>query len=162
MSEKPSKTQRKREMTALQDLGAELATLTEERLAAVELPDFLREALTEARRITGFEARRRQMQYVGKLMRQVDAAPIRAQLEAWKSPQRALVAQFKRAEAWRERLMREDGAMDDLLREHPAGDAQRLRLLVHEARGEQDEGRSPRRYRELFRALAALLEQGGD
>lgn len=82
MSDKPSKTRRKQDMVALQDVGAALVALSAERLAAIDLPDFLRDAVAEARRITGFEARRRQLQYVGKLMRRVDAGPIRAQLAA--------------------------------------------------------------------------------
>src|SRR5215813_12799757 len=111
-----SKTRRKKESHALQDLGAELVALSSEHLAAIELPDFLRNAVMDARAITGFEARRRQMQYIGKLMRKVDAEPIRARLEVWKSPERAQVAQFKRVEMWRERLLSEDGALAELLR----------------------------------------------
>src|SRR5215831_9105005 len=91
-----SKTRRKKESQALQELGAELVALSSERLAALELPEFLRDAVMDAQRISGFEARRRQMQYIGKLMRKVDAEPIQVRLEAWKSPERAQVAQFKR------------------------------------------------------------------
>ena len=77
-----SKSQRKKEVHALQDLGVELVALSDERLAALELPERLRDAVLEARRITAREARRRQLQYIGKLMRQVDAEPIRAALAA--------------------------------------------------------------------------------
>ena len=102
-----SKTQRKKERHALQELGVELVALSDEQLAAIELPEILRDAVLEARRITDFEGRRRQMQYIGKLMRKVDAAPIRARLDAWKTQARAHTAQFKRIEAWRERLLAE-------------------------------------------------------
>ena len=78
----PSKTQRKKEVHALQDLGVELVELSDERLAAIELPESLRDAVEAARRITAREARRRQLQYIGKLMRRVDAGPIRAALAA--------------------------------------------------------------------------------
>src|SRR5256885_5763215 len=87
--ERPSKSQRKRNMHALQDLGVELVELSDERLAAVDLPEPLREAVAEARRITDFEGRRRQMQYIGKLMREIDPEPIRAKLASWKSVSRA-------------------------------------------------------------------------
>jgi ribosome-associated protein len=157
----PSKTRRKKDSHALQDLGAELVALNEERLAALDLPDFLRDAVMDARRITGFEARRRQMQYVGKLMRKVDAEPIRARLEAWKSPERAQVAQFKRIEAWRDRLIFEEHGLEELLRECPSADERALSDLIREARREREEARPPRSYRLLFQALRALLERSG-
>ena len=154
-----SKTRLKKDMAALQDLGAELVALSGEQLASIELPDFLRDAVMDARRITGFEARRRQMQYVGKLMRKVDAAPIRARLESWKFPARAQVAQFKRIESWRERLILEEGALAELLREYPRADAQHLHALIHDAQREREENRPPKSYRALFQALRAVLEE---
>ncbi|OGA20916.1 MAG: hypothetical protein A3I02_00715 [Betaproteobacteria bacterium RIFCSPLOWO2_02_FULL_67_26] len=80
--DRPSKTQRKKQVHALQDLGAELVELSAEQLAAIELPESLRDAVEAARRITARGARRRQLQYIGKLMRRVDAGPIRAALAA--------------------------------------------------------------------------------
>jgi ribosome-associated protein len=154
-----SKTRRKRESAALQDLGTELVALSEERLAAIELPDFLRDAVLDARRITGFEARRRQMQYIGKLMRKVEAGPIRARLDAWKSPERAQVAQFKRIEAWRERLLSGEGALEELLREYPDADRSRLDALIRDTLREREENRPPRSYRLLFQALRAVFEK---
>jgi ribosome-associated protein len=157
-----SKTRLKKDMAALQDLGAELVALSGEQLAAIDLPDFLRDAVVDARRITGFEARRRQMQYVGKLMRKVDAEPIRARLEAWKSPARSQVAQFKRIESWRERLIFEDGALAELLREHPHADAQHLHALIHDAQREREENRPPKSFRALFQSLRKLLAEGSE
>ncbi|HXF65682.1 MAG TPA: ribosome biogenesis factor YjgA [Burkholderiales bacterium] len=154
-----SKSQRKREVAALQELGAALVAISEERLAAIELPERLRDAVIAARHITRFEARRRQLQYIGKLMRGVDPGPIRAQLEAWRAQARVEVALMKRAEFWRERLLAEEAALAELLREHPAADAQRLRALVRNAHRERAEGRPPRAFRELYRALRALLER---
>ena len=153
-----SKTRRKKESHALQDLGAELVALSGERLAAIELPDFLRDAVEDARRISGFEARRRQMQYVGKLMRKVDAEPIRARLEAWKSPERAQIAQFKRIEMWRERLLDEENALAELVREYPGADLRQFEDLVRDALQEREQNRPPKSYRELFQALRALVE----
>ena len=155
----PSKTRRKKESHALQDLGAELVALPGERLAQLELPDFLRDAVMDARRISGFEARRRQMQYIGKLMRKVDAEPIRARLDEWKSPERAQVAQFKRVETWRERLLAEQDALMELAREYPQADVPRLEALVRDALREREQNRPPRSYRELFQTLRALLER---
>ena len=85
---RPSKTERKKAVHALQDLGVELVALSEEQLAAIELPERLRDAVLEAQRITSREARRRQLQYIGKLMRKVDAAPIRAALAALRAQPR--------------------------------------------------------------------------
>ena len=152
-----SKTQRKQEMLALQELGVELVALNDEQLAGVELPEFLRDAVLEARRITDFEGRRRQMQYVGKLMRKVDAGPIRAQVDKWKSQSVIHTAQFKRVEAWRERLLADDAALDELLGAHPAAAARELRKLIAGARRERQLNQPARSYRALFQALRAIL-----
>src|SRR5258706_340760 len=152
-----SKTRRKHEMTALQELGAELVALNDEQLAGIELPEILRDAVLEARRITDFEGRRRQLQYVGKLMRKVDADPIRAQLDRWKSRSRLKSQQFQRAEAWRERLLSEEGALAGFLQEFPAADANELHRLIESARRERTQGQPPRSYRALFQALRAIL-----
>lgn len=153
----PSKTQRKKQVAALQDLGVELVALDAERLALIELPEALRDAVVEARRITGFEARRRQIQYIGKLMRKVDAEPIRAALEAWQAQSRGHTAAQKRVERWRGRLLAEPGALAELLAQHPGADSQRLRALVRSAQREREENRPLHSYRELFQALRAIL-----
>jgi ribosome-associated protein len=152
-----SKTRRKKEMIELQDLGVALVALSGEQLAAVELPEILHDAVQEARRITDFEGRRRQMQYIGKLMRKIDAAPIRARVEAWATQSRLHTAQFKRLEAWRERLLAEEGALAELAREYPRADAKRLRKLIDGARRERVENHPPKSYRALFQALRALV-----
>jgi len=157
--EAPSKTQRKKEVQALQELGAELVALTEEQLATIELPERLRDAVTEARRIRTFEARRRQLQYIGKLMRNLDPAPIRAALDAWQARPRTHTALLKRTEFWRERLLAEPGALGQLLAEYPGADARRLRALVRGALHERDAGSPPRSYRELYQALRDLIEK---
>jgi ribosome-associated protein len=153
----PSKTQRKKHMLALQDLGAELVALNDEQLAAIELPEALRDAISEARRIRGFEARRRQLQYIGKLMRSVDAAPIRAGLDAAREKSVRHAALLKRVESWRDRLLAEPGALPELVARYPAADARRLRELVREVQREREANRAPRSARELHRALRELL-----
>ena len=155
-----SKTQRKMQVLALQDLGGELVALSEEQLARIELPERLRDAVMVARRITKFEAKRRQLQYIGKLMRGVEAEPIRAALDAALARSRRQVAAHKRIEAWRERLLAGPGAVNELLAEYPGADAQRLRALVRGALRERAESRPPRSFRELYQALRALIEKG--
>jgi len=156
---KPSKTQRKQEVHELQALGEALAALNEEQLARIELPERLRDAVMEARRITAFEAKRRQLQYIGKLMRGVEAAPIRAALDAALARSRGEAAAHKRVEAWRERLLADPGAVNELLAEYPATDSRQLRTLVGAALRERTEGRPPRAYRALYQALRALIEE---
>ena len=154
-----SKTQRKKESSALQELGAELVALSDERLSALDLPEFLSDAVIAARAIASHEARRRQLQYIGKLMRKVDAEPIRARLKAWKGPSLVETAQFKKAEAWRERLLADDGALAALERDYPSADRARLAGLIGEARRERAGNHPPKNYRVLFQALRALLEK---
>jgi len=160
MPEEPvSKTQRKKRVLALQDLGGELLALSEEQLARIELPERLRDAVMAARRITKFEAKRRQLQYIGKLMRGVEVEPIRAALDAMLAGSRRQIAAHKRIESWRERLLAGPGALNELLAEFPGADAQRLRELIHGALRERAESRPPRSYRELYQALREIVEK---
>lgn len=146
-------------MTALQDLGAELVELSEQRLAQIELPDNLRDAVTAARRLSKFEARRRQLQYIGKLMRCVDAEPIRAQLAAWKTSSREHTAWLHRIERWRERLLTDESALDELIGECPHADAQQLRVLIRNTLRERELNKPPRNFRALFQALHRILSE---
>jgi ribosome-associated protein len=155
-----SKTQRKKQVAGLQDLGAELVALSDEQLARIELPERLRDAVMDARRITTFEAKRRQLQYIGKLMRGVDAGPIRAVLDAALARSRGEAAAHKRVEAWRERLLADPEAVGELLTEYPGADGRRLRALVRAALRERAETRPLRAFRELYQALRALIERG--
>ena len=160
--ELPSKTRRKQEMLELQELGVELVALDDRALGALDLPDALRDAIAQARKITKHEARRRQLQYIGKLMRGVDPAPIHALLEARRARARGETEVFRRVEAWRNRLLNDESALSQLLAEYPAANATRLRSLIELACSERSEGRAPRHSRELFRALRALLEKGDE
>ena len=98
--ERPSKTRRKKEMTALQDLGEELAELNDSQLAEVPIPERLREAIVEAKRISQHGGKKRQMQYVGRLMREIDAGPVREKLASWKGVSREATALLHRVERW--------------------------------------------------------------
>ena len=148
-----SKTKRKQEMTELQSLGAKLVDLPESQIADLPMEDRLRDAVLEAKRITSHEAKRRQMQYVGKLMRQIDPAPLRERLEAITGHSAQAAAQHRRLEAWRERLLANDEALTDFAAEHPDADIQALRTLIRNTRKEQKEAKPPRSYRELFRLI---------
>jgi ribosome-associated protein len=148
-----SKTQRKNEMNALQDLGAELVKLSRERLEKMDLPERLFKELLEAQRITAHGATRRQMQFIGKLMRDVDAEPIAEQLAAIKGESAAAKAEFHALERWRERLLVDDTALTEWLSRHPDADVQQMRQLIRNARKEAAESKPPKSSRQLFRLL---------
>jgi ribosome-associated protein len=151
-----SKTQRKKDMHALQALGAELVALAESHLAMLTLPEHLGAAVREAKRITSHEGKRRQLQYIGRLMREVDAEPIREQLAAIIGHSAQEAARHRRLEALRERLLGDDAALTDYVASHAGADSQALRALIRNARREQKEGLPPRAFRELFRTLKSL------
>jgi ribosome-associated protein len=158
----PSKSQRKRESSALQDVGKMLVKLPTERVRKLDLPDTLRTAVLEAQRITSHGALRRQMQYIGRLMRDVDAEPIIAQLAEIRGASESAKAGFHALERWRERLLADDAALTDWLATHPRGDAQQLGQLIRNARREAAEGKPPRSSRALFRMLAESKDAGSD
>ena len=157
----PSKSQRKRDMTALQRLGTKLLELSPNRLESLGLPETLREALEFARHVTSHEGRRRHMQYIGKLMRGVDPEPLQRALDEAGGSSRAAVALMHRAEVWRERLLAEDEALTELVAAHPALDVQQLRSLVRAARRERAAGTPPRQARALYRLLHDVLREEG-
>jgi ribosome-associated protein len=155
----PSKTRRKHEMQALQDLGVELVALAPKRLASLELPERLVEAIALARTITRHEAKRRQMQYIGRLMRDVDPEPLRAALTQWsQGPQRER-AQFALLEHWRDRILQEPDAVQEFVDAHPAAARDELATLAADARAERARGAAPHKSRALFRALKRFIEQ---
>jgi ribosome-associated protein len=151
-----SKTRRKREMTELQSLGAALVALPVAQLDNMPLEADLRQAVMEAKRIRSHEAKRRQLQYIGRLMREVDAEPVRAALAAVEGNSAQAAAAHRRLETWRERLLSDDEALTRFAGEHPGADLQELRALIRNARKEQKDGKPPRAFRELFRVLKAI------
>jgi ribosome-associated protein len=156
----PSKSQRKREMHALQDVGEQLVELSAERLAKMNLPDPLREAVREAQRITKHGGRRRQMQYIGRLMRGIDAEPIREALAAIEGRSALETARQHRLERLRLRLLEDEAVLSEIARAHPGADLQHLRQLRRNTLKEREQARPPRSFRELFRVLREL-DAGG-
>lgn len=153
-----SKTRKKKDMLALQDLGAQLVELNEKQLESMQLPESLLDAVNEARRLVRkHEALRRQLQFIGRLMRDIDATPIRARLEEWRGQGREHTAQLHAIERWRDELLAADPALARFLDEHPNADSQQLRTLIRNARREQKETLPPKSYRELFRLLRETI-----
>ncbi|MDE2147893.1 MAG: DUF615 domain-containing protein [Burkholderiales bacterium] len=161
---RPSKTRLKQQSHSLQTLGAAVAELSAERLAAIDLPEALRDAIEQFRRTRSHEGRRRQMQYVGKLMRGADEAALReAVAEATLGSARQTLA-LHEAERWRAELIASDDALPRWLQAHPDTDTQQLRSLVRAARRDaanlEPEARQPRSHRELFQFIRPLLNTG--
>jgi ribosome-associated protein len=155
-----SKTKMKQRMHELQALGETLTRLSEAQLAQLALPETLREAVQEAKRIRSFEALRRQIQYIGRLMRTVDDTAIREQLAVWQGSSARHTAWLHTVERWRLRLLEsEDVALTEIKRMYPAADTGRLRALVRNARQERQAGKSPRAFRGLFQELKRLIPE---
>lgn len=153
-----SKTRRKQAMHALQDIGSELVKLPANKLDKLPLPDELRQAVADCRRFTKHGAIRRQMQYIGRLMRGIDPEPIARQLAAWKGDSDEEKALLHRIERWRDRLIEHDDALTDFLRDHPDADATQLRQLIRNARLEAAQSKPPKSSRALFRLIREVLE----
>ena len=153
-----SKTRCKRQMRELQDVGAALVKLSPEVIQRLQLPEALREAVLECKRFTKHEAIRRQMQYIGRIMRDLDAGPIAAQLSALAAPSHRQAALFHAAERWRQDMLADPAAIEAFLGEYPEADPHALRRLVAAAHEERGSGRPPRQYRELFHWLNALIQ----
>jgi len=160
-AERPSKTRLKQQSHELQALGEALAALSDERLARTEMPESLRDAILAWRATRSHEGRRRQMQYVGKLMRSADEAALReAVAEATLGSARETLL-LHEAERWRAELIASDTALDEWLRAHPDTDTQQLRSLVRAARRDAAPApglRQPRSHRELFQFLKPMLQ----
>lgn len=155
-----SKTRRKKTMLDLQYLGEELTSLNREQLDQLALPQALREAIDEAKRLTKFGARRRQLQYIGRLMREMDAQPIRDKLDALRGSSRTHAVWLHKLERWRDQLLTEQNALAQLAAEHPNADLQPLRILVRKAQAEVHAGKPQKSYREIFQELRKLFPEG--
>jgi len=153
-----SKTKRKAAMEALQDLGGKLIELPKDKLDKLDLPETLRDAVLEARRITSNGAIRRQMQYIGRLMREVDTEPIADQLQRWEGKHTAENAHFHQLERWRERLLKEESAVAEFMRLYPQTNSQQLRTLIRNSQREYAANKPPKSSRELFRLLRDITE----
>jgi ribosome-associated protein len=158
----PSKSRRKRDMLELQKLGEALLTFPDAVLREMGLPEPLHEALESARRIKAHGGRRRQLQYIGKLMRTLDTAPIRAAIASRQQQKTTRTRAFHRLEGLREALIDDaEAALAGVLEEVPAADRQQLRRLARQAHTERENQQPPRAARALFRYLRELQEQSG-
>jgi ribosome-associated protein len=170
-----SKTDLKRESTELQKVGEALLTLRADLMERLQLPDKLVEALAEVRRITNFEGRRRQMQYVGKLMRLLEPETLQAARDALDEQSTGSARETQSlhlAEKWREDLVRDEDALARWLQEFPQTDTQQLRALIRQARKDnppdkvaEREGKAPRHsraWRELFHLVREQLAHEGE
>jgi len=154
---RPSKSQKKRDMLALQDMGEALVAMSAERLAKIDMPETLLDAIRAAQRITKHEARRRQMQYIGRLMRDTETVPIQAALDIVAGVSAAENARLHRLERLRTLLLEnESSALDEITAAHPGADLQQLRQLRRNALKEQQQNKPPRAFREIFRILREL------
>jgi ribosome-associated protein len=167
--DRPSKSQLKREMTALQKLGEELVAESRDRVKRVPMPEDVRDAILLCQQIKDHEGRRRQTQYVGKKMRTLDEnelAAIQRTLDSWRGLSKADTAAMHALERRRERLLKDDSALAELLEQYPELEIQHLRTLIRNARKEQAENKPPKAYREIFQILKELqiasAKEGGD
>ncbi len=155
---RPSKTRRKQASHDLQSLGESLAEMPDKRLDELEMPEILRDAIRAYRQTKTHEGRRRQMQYVGKLMRRTDPEPLREAVAAMQLGHARDSLALHQAEHWRAELVADDEAVTRWACAHPQGDVQQLRSLVRAARKDAaaiPEKRSGKSFRELFRFIRA-------
>lgn len=159
----PSKSQLKRESLALQKLGERLITMPEARFLAIDMPEQLRDAVREARGMSKRRALYRQKQYIGRLMRELDASSIEAALAREETEQKQAARRFHHLEAWRDRLIEEgEHLLGELLDEFPTADRQHVRQLVRQAQKEIAEKKPPAHARSLFRYLQSLRPAAAD
>lgn len=153
-----SKTEMKEDMEALQKLGEELVGLKPSSLEKFPLEDELREAIANAQRFKN-EAKRRQLQYIGKLMRQIDPEPIQAELDRLRNKHSQATAELHKLEEMRDRIITEiDPAIEEVMDQHPEADRQRLRQLARQAQKEKGSNKPPKASREIFQILKTLKE----
>ncbi len=154
--DKPSKTRQKQASHELQDLGEAAVALPDARLAGLAISETLLDAIRQFKKTRTFEGRRRQMQYIGKLMRRHDVEPIRQAVTDMQLGRAKDSLALHQAERWRAELIADDAAATRWIAEHPQTDAQQLRSLIRAARKDAalaPEKRSGRAFRELFQFI---------
>ncbi len=156
----PSKTEIKAAMHALADLGLELTELSPGQLKRINLPDDLLAAVLDYQKMPSHGAKRRQQQYIGKLMRGVDEEPIRAGLALLRGESAAENARFHRLERLRERLLDDESVIQEIATTWPGADVQQLRQLRRNALKERELNKPPKNFRAIFQSLRALEESG--
>ena len=151
-----SKTKLKAEADAQQALGVRLTELPKDRLLKLNLPEDVLTAILDTKKITANGAIRRHRQYLGRLMREIDTAPITEQLSRWEGKHTAENAYFHGLERWRDRLINDANALSEFMALHPAIDSQQLRTLIRNAQKEQAADKPPKSSREIFRLLREI------
>jgi ribosome-associated protein len=157
-----SKTKLKAEADAQQAIGKKLIDLPKDRLIKLALPEALFDAIVEAKRITANGAIRRQLQYIGRLMRDIDATPIVEQLSRWEGKHNEENARFHMLERWRDRLIGDSSStvLQELVALYPQIEIQQLRTLIRNAQKEAAANKPPKSSRELFKLIRAIVENG--
>lgn len=156
--QRPSKTRRKEAMHELQDLGAALVELSPGQLKRIDLPEEILEAVKDWQRFTKHEARRRQLQYIGKLMRNIDPEPIVAGLALLRGESAEETARLHRRERLRSRLLEDEKVLSEIAASWPHADLTLLRQLRRNALKEQEAGKPPKSFRQIFQVLKELEE----
>lgn len=156
--EAPSKSERKRQMTALQELGTRLVDLSDAQLNKIPIEDpRLEEAIAEARRIKARGGLRRQLQYIGKIMRQIDPEPIQQALDELDGQHQRANARFHQLERLRDDLVNQgDRAIDSVLKEFPSADRQHLRQLIRQHAHDVSTKKLSAASKKIFRYLREL------
>ncbi len=157
---RPSKTKQKEAMHELRDLGAELVELSVGQLKRINLPENLFDAVRDCQKITAHGARRRQIQYLGKLMRGVDDEPIRAGLAMLRGESSAETARLHRLERFRVRLLEDESVLAEIAAQWPTVDLQHLRTLRRNALKEKENNKPPKNFRAIFQVLQDLDKAG--
>ena len=152
-----SKTRMKKQMNDLQDLGVQLTKLSPDTLKKIGLPEDLLEAVLAHKKITANGALKRQTQYIGRLMRDIDPAPIEAYLARLRGDNAAHNALMQRIEQARDRLIANDDALTAFIADYPNADVGKLRTLVRNTRKEQELNKPPKNFRALFQELKTIM-----
>ena len=155
-SRRRSKTRAKEEVEALQELGKRLVGVGNDRLKKLDIPESLRDAVLEAKKISSHGALRRQMQFIGKLMRDVDTDPIQEMLDELDGISNKANARFHALEKLRDRLIENESVITSLKNDYPELDVSALRTLRRNALKEQAEQKPPKAYRAIFQLLKSL------
>jgi ribosome-associated protein len=155
----PSRNELKKQMQDLQELGEAVSALPPDRLDKLKIDERLRDAIDELRRTRSFEGRRRQVQYIGKLMKHENPEPLREAVASYRVGSATDTLALHQAEYWRDQLLAQDDALANWVKEYPATDVQQLRSLVRAARKEKLEPgeRHGRAYRDLFRMVKGRM-----
>jgi ribosome-associated protein len=153
-----SKTKLKAEADAQQALGVRLCELPKDRISKLDLPEALLTAVIESKKITANGAIRRHRQYLGRLMRDIDTAPILEQLSRWDGKHTAENAYFHGLERWRDRMIADSNVLSEFMSQYPNPESQRLRTLIRNAQKEQEANKPPKSSREIFKLLREITQ----